>query len=167
MPPLRALATLCAVLIVAACVTTPREPAPPAVTLDARGIQPTVSQLRIDFGRAQAGVIDTVSRLLDDGPDTITTLAECGAGPVTAAAWNDGLTLNFQEGQFVGWVNADPDLAVAGGFRAGQSRLDMPQVSFQVTTLGTEFSRSDVFGILTEDDTAVRLLWAGTTCFFR
>jgi hypothetical protein len=159
--------TLAAVLALSACVTTPREPEPPVLTLDAQGISPTVSQLRIDFGRAQAGVIDTVSRLLDEGPNAITTTAECGAGPVTAAAWDDGLTLNFQNGQFVGWVNADPDLAVAGGFRAGQPRLEMPPVSFQVTTLGTEFSRSDISGILTEDDTRIRLLWAGTTCFFR
>jgi hypothetical protein len=33
--------------------------------------------------------------------------------------------------------------------------------------LGTEFSRNDVFGLLTENDAAIRLLWAGTTCFFR
>jgi hypothetical protein len=164
---LRALAVLCAAALLAACVTTPREPEPPVLSLDAQGIRPTVSQLRIDFGRAQAGVIDTVSRLLDEGPNAITTTPECGAGPVTAASWEDGLTLNFQNGQFTGWVNSDPDLAVAGGFRAGMPRLAMPQVSFQVTTLGTEFSRSDVFGILTEDDEAIRLLWAGTTCFFR
>ncbi|PWK61403.1 hypothetical protein [Roseicyclus mahoneyensis] len=164
---LRAVMTFAVVLALSACVTTPREPEPPVLTLDARGIQPTVSQLRIDFGRAQAGVIDTVSRLLDEGPDTITTNAECGAGPVTSASWDDGLTLNFQDGQFVGWTNGDRNLPVAGGFRAGQPRLEMPQVSFQITSLGTEFSRSDVFGLLTEDDAAIRLLWAGTTCFFR
>ena len=158
---------LAALVALSACVSTPREPEPPVLTLDAQGIQPTVSQLRIDFGRAQTGVIETVSRLLDEGPDSITTNAECGAGPVTSASWGDGLTLNFQNGQFVGWVNADPDLAVAGGFRAGQSRLDMPQTSFQITTLGTEFSRSNINGILTDGDAAIRLLWAGTTCFFR
>lgn len=163
----RVLMILAAALALSACVSTPREPEPPVMTLDASGLRPTISQLRIDFGRAQTGVIDTVSRLLNEGPDTITTTAECGAGPVTAAAWDDGLTLNFQDGRFVGWVNADADLAVAGGFRAGQPRLEMPQVSFQVTTLGTEFSRSDIFGLLTEDDAAIRLLWAGTTCFFR
>jgi hypothetical protein len=162
-----ALMIIAVVLTLSACVSTPREPEPPVLTLDAQGIQPTVSQLRIDFGRAQAGVIDTVSRLLDEGPDAVTTNAECGAGPITAAAWEDGLTLNFQNGQFVGWVNADPNLAVAGGFRAGQSRLDMPQTSFQITTLGTEFSRSNISGILIEGDAAIRLLWAGTTCFFR
>ena len=164
---MRALLALVAALALSACVSTPREPEPPVMTLDAGGIQPTVSQLRIDFGRAQDGVITTVSRLLNETPEVMEPNTECGAGPVTAVAWDDGLTLNFQNGQFVGWVNSDPDLAVAGGFRAGQPRLSMPQVSFQVTTLGTEFARSDVFGILTEDDAEIRLLWAGVTCFFR
>lgn len=163
----RALMTLAAMLALSACATTPREPELPVLTLDAQGIQPTVSALRIDFGRAQAGVIDTVTRLLDDRPEAITALSDCGAGPVTAATWEDGLTLNFQNGQFVGWVSSDPDLAVAGGFRAGQPRLAMPQTSFQITTLGTEFSRSNINGILTEDDEAIGALWAGVTCFFR
>ena len=164
---LRALMILATTLALGACVTTSREPAPPVLTLDAQGIQPTVSQLRIDFGRAQPGVIDTVTRLLGEAPTAVTLNADCGAGPVTSAIWDDGLTLNFQDNAFVGWVNADPDLAVAGGFRAGQPRLEMPQTSFQITTLGTEFSRSDISGLLTEGDAAIRLLWAGTTCFFR
>ena len=165
--PLRILIALCAALVVTACMPGPRAPALPPLSLDAQGIQPSISQLRIDFGRAQVGVIDTVTRLLGEGPTEIVTTAECGAGPVTAARWKDGLTLNFQDGAFVGWVNADPDLAVAGGFRAGMPRLSMPPVSFQITTLGTEFGRGEVFGILTEGDGAIRLLWAGTTCFFR
>jgi hypothetical protein len=86
---------------------------------------------------------------------------------VTAASWRDGLTLNFQDGAFVGWVNTDPDLPVAGGFLPGMSRLSMPPVSFQVTTLGTEFGRGEISGLLTEGDGAIRMLWAGTTCFFR
>ncbi|MEY3004094.1 MAG: hypothetical protein RLZZ491_1270 [Pseudomonadota bacterium] len=165
--PLRALIALCAVFALSACVGTPRAPAPSVLSLDGQGIQPSVSQLRIDFGRAQVGVIDTVSRLLGESPDEIVTNAECGAGPVTAARWDDGLTLNFQDGAFVGWVNSDPDLAVAGGFRAGMPRLSMPPVSFQITSLGTEFGRGEVFGLLTEGDVAIQLLWAGTTCFFR
>lgn len=164
---LPALIALAAGLWLAACATVPSEPEPPVFTLDSRGIQPTVSQLRIDFGRAQVGVIETVSRLLGDRPDRIETNAECGAGPITAASWDTGLTLNFQDGSFVGWVNTDPGLAAAGGLRPGQPRLDMPQVSFSVTTLGTEFARNEVYGLLTENDEAVRLLWAGTTCFFR
>jgi hypothetical protein len=137
------------------------------LTLDAQGIQPTVSQLRIDFGRAQAGVVDTVTRLLGEGPAEVVTNPDCGVSPITSAAWEDGLTLNFQDGSFVGWVNTDPDLAVAGGFRAGMPRLEMPPVSFQVTTLGTEFARSDIGGILSENDENILLLWAGVTCFFR
>jgi len=164
---LSAVTLLAASALLAACVTTPREPEPPPLSLDQRGIQPTVSQLRIDFGRAQVGVVDTVTRLLGEGPAQVTTNADCGAGPVTAASWSDGLTLNFQDETFVGWVNTDPDLPAGGGIRPGQSRLDLPQVSFSVTSLGTEFSRSEVYGLLTDDDEAVRIVWAGTTCFFR
>jgi hypothetical protein len=164
---LSAMTCLAASALLAACVTTPREPEPSVLTLDARGIQPTVSQLRVDFGRAQMGVVDTVTRLLGEGPAQVVTNAECGAGPVTAASWSDGLTLNFQEGNFVGWVNTDPDLPAGGGIRPGQSRLDLPQGNFSITSLGTEFSRSEVYGLLTENDEAVRIVWAGTTCFFR
>lgn len=161
------LTILAAALALSACVSTPREPALPVLTLDAQGIQPSASTLRIDFGRDQAGVIDTVSRLLDERPQGVTVNPDCGAGNIAAATWEDGLTLNFQDGRFAGWVNRDPDLAVAGGFRAGQPRLEMPQTSFQVTTLGTEFSRSNINGILTDGDAQVLLLWAGVTCFFR
>ncbi|MBF9060766.1 hypothetical protein HKCCSP123_16415 [Rhodobacterales bacterium HKCCSP123] len=164
---LPALIALAASALLAACVSTPSEPEQPALTLDSRGIQPTISRLRIDFGRAQVGVVDTVTRLLGEGPVQVSTNAECGAGPVTAAAWADGLTLNFQNGDFVGWVNTDPDLPTGGGIRPGQPRLELPQVSFSITSLGTEFSRSEVYGLLTENDEAVRIVWAGTTCFFR
>ncbi len=164
---LRSACTLLAALALAACVGTTRTPDVPVFTLDGEGIAPSVSGLRIDFGRAQVGVIDTVSRLLDERPVAVTTNAECGAGPVTAALWEDGLTLNFLDGNFAGWTNSDPTLPVAGGFAAGQARLDMPQVSFQVTTLGTEFNRGQIFGLLDETETQVDLLWAGVTCFFR
>lgn len=164
---MRAVLTLVAVLALSACVTTPSEPEPPALVLDGGGLSPSVSGLRIDFGRAQVGVIDTVSRLLQEQPTGITTNPECGAGPVTSATWADGLTLNFMDGTFRGWTSADPELPAAGGFRAGQPRLELPPVSFQVTSLGTEFARGEVFGILDETDTNVALLYAGLTCFFR
>lgn len=161
-----ALVSLFAALLVAACAGT-REPDVAPFTLDGAGISPTVSGLRIDFGRAQIGVIDTVSRLLDARPEEVVTNTECGAGPVTAASWADGLTLNFQEGSFVGWTTRDPDLPVAGGFTAGQPRIEMPQVSFQVTTLGEEFARGPVAGLLDPTGNEIALLWSGTTCFFR
>lgn len=153
--------------LTAACVTTPREPEPPVLVLDGGGMLPNAGPLRVDFGRDQTGVIDTVSRLLDEPPVSVTTNSLCGAGPVTAARWDDGLTLNFMDGAFVGWTSSDPEFPVAGGFVAGQPRLEMPQVSFQVTSLGTEFNRGDVFGILTEDEAEIGLMYAGVTCFFR
>jgi hypothetical protein len=161
-----ALIALVAATALSACVGT-REPEVPPLTLDGRGIEPTVSGLRIDFGRAQVGVVDTVSRLLDERPVEVVTQPECGAGPVTAASWEDGLTLNFQDGTFLGWTSRDPDLPVAGGFRPGQLRVQMPQVSFQVTTLGDEFARSEVAGLLDPTGNEIALLWAGVTCFFR
>lgn len=166
---LRNPALLCAALILSACVTTapPAEPPPPPLTLDGQGLQPFGTPLRIDFGRGQAGVIDTVSRVLDERPTTVTVNETCPAGPVVTAAWRDGLALNFQNDAFVGWTNTDPALPAAGGLRAGQSRLSMPPVGFSVTTLGTEFARSDVSGVLTPDDAAIRVMWAGTSCVFR
>ena len=164
---MRVILALFAVLAMAACVSTTREPDVPVMTLDSGGIAPTVSGLRIDFGRAQTGVVETVSRLLGDQPAAITTNPECGAGPVTSAVWEDGLTLNFMSGSFVGWTSEDRSLPVAGGFRAGQPRIEMPPVSFQVTSLGSEFARGDVFGILDETETTVDIMFAGVTCFFR
>lgn len=155
-----------AALVLTGCAGS-REPEVPPLTLDGEGIQPTVSGLRIDFGRAQTGVIDTVSRLLEEDPVEIVTQAECGAGLVTAVRWEEGLTLNFQDGAFAGWVTGDASLPVAGGFFPGQPRVNMPQVSFQVTTLGNEFARGPIAGILDPTDTQIALLWAGTTCFFR
>jgi hypothetical protein len=59
---MRALSVLIASgLVLAGCATTPEEPELPPFTLTGTGIDPTISRLSIDFGRAQVGVIDTVS----------------------------------------------------------------------------------------------------------
>jgi hypothetical protein len=165
---MRALAALFAsALVLAGCVTTPEDPELPPFTLTGTGIDPTISRLSIDFGRAQVGVIDTVSRLLRADPDEVTTVAECGAGPMTIARWENGLSLNFVDEDFRGWVSSDPDLPVDGGFVPGQPRVSMPQVSFQVTSLGNEFNIGPVSGLLDETETGILLMWSGATCFFR
>ncbi|MCU4652474.1 hypothetical protein N8I71_06500 [Roseibacterium sp. SDUM158016] len=158
---------LIAVTAVSACVGTPEEPELPPFTLDGNGIEPTISRLRIDFGRAQVGVIDTVSRLLREQPAEITTIAECGAGPMTVARWQNGLALNFVDQDFRGWVSSDPALPVAGGFTPGTARVAMPQVSFQVTSLGNEFNVGPVSGLLDPTETEIQIMWSGATCFFR
>jgi hypothetical protein len=154
-----------AAIALAGCVST--EPEVPPFTLDGNGIDPTISGLRIDFGRAQVGVIDTVSRLMGGPPGAVTTVAECGAGPMTIAQWDSGLTLNFVDEDFRGWVTSDPALPVAGGFAAGQARVEMPAVSFQVTSLGEEFSIGPINGLLDPTATEIRQIWSGATCFFR
>jgi hypothetical protein len=157
---------LCATAL-AGCVTTPEESDLPPFTLDGEGIDPTITRLRIDFGRAQVGVIETVSRLLGSRPAEVTTIAECGGGPMTVARWEGGLSLNFVDEDFRGWVNADPRLPVAGGFSPGMPRVEMPTVSFQVTSLGNEFNVGPVSGLLDPGETEIQTMWSGATCFFR
>jgi len=101
------------------------------------------------------------------GPVEITTVEECGAGPMTIARWEGGLSLNFIDEDFRGWVSSDPTLPIDGGFIPGQARTEMPQVSFQVTTLGNEFNIGPVSGLLDETESAILLMWSGATCFFR
>lgn len=154
-------------LLLAGCVTTSETDDLPPFTLTGDGIDPTISRLSIDFGRAQVGVIDTVSRLLGSQPVEVTRIAECGAGPMTIARWDGGLALNFIDEDLRGWVSSDPALPVAGGFRPGQARVDMPVVSFQVTSLGNEFNVGPIFGLLDPSETEIQTLWSGATCFFR
>ena len=134
-------------------MTTPEEPELPPFTLT--GTPGSIPRSRGSASisrRAQVGVIDTVSRLLREGPVEITTVEECGAGPMTIARWDGGLSLNFIDEDFRGWVSSDPTLPVDGGFIPGQARTEMPQVSFQVTTLGNEFNIGPVSGLLDETE---------------
>jgi len=165
---MRAVAVLIlASIVLAGCVTTEEEQDVAPFTLTGTGITPTISRLTIDFGRAQVGVIDTVSRLLRDEPTEVRTVAECGGGPMTIAQWESGLSLNFVDEDFRGWVSSDPALPIDGGFQPGQARVDMPQVSFQVTSLGNEFNIGPVSGVLDDSETEILLMWSGATCFFR
>jgi hypothetical protein len=70
---------------------------------DALGLQPNGTALRIDFGRAEPGVIPSVSRLLGEVPVFQGAVPGCA---LTAARWDDGLTLWFDRGSFVGWTEA-------------------------------------------------------------
>ncbi|QBY02408.1 hypothetical protein E2K80_18015 [Rhodophyticola sp. CCM32] len=159
-----------AALALAACVPgnsdTPMAlPAP--LSPSAIGLQPAGSPLEISFGRAREGVIETVSRLLGAGPVEITRQDECGAGPVTAARWSNGLTLNFTDGDFRGWVLNQPGLRTAQGLSVGQPRDALGAVQTTETSLGSEFRKGGEYGLLGEDGSAIDLIWSGTTCFFR
>lgn len=138
---------------------------------DGGGLQPAGSDLRIDFGRDKAGVVEAVSRLLSARPGSDVVNAECGAGPVNTVSW-DGLDLTFMDGDFLGWIVDDAALAAAGGLRVGQTRAALEAAGagpFRDTSLGVEFESGGVFGLLETDggDAPVTLLWSGLTCFFR
>lgn len=96
------LATL--LLLTAACSPAgpARDPAQGLVP-DPGGLQPNGTPLRIDFGRAEEGVIPAVSRLLGDDPDLRGAVPGCS---LTTARWSEGLTLWFDGGAFVGWTSS-------------------------------------------------------------
>lgn len=157
-----------ALLLVAAlsaCTPLPLPSSAPdgnGVTPDSTGLQPGGTDLRIDFGRAQEGVIETVSRLLGSDPTDITTSPDCG--DVTAAYWRSGLTLNFVEGDFRGWVLTEPGLSAAGGLSVGDTP---PPVTMATTTLGREFEIDGVWALVEETGPEITTIWSGRTCFFR
>lgn len=153
------------VAALAACTQLPLPSSAPdgnGVTPDSTGLQPGGTDLRIDFGRAQEGVIDTVSRLLGSDPTDITTSPDCG--DVTAAYWRSGLTLNFVEGDFRGWVLTEPGLSAAGGLSVGDTP---PPVTMATTTLGREFEIDGVWALVEETGPEITTIWSGRTCFFR
>ncbi len=156
-------------LALGACATGAPGPAPQAsrIALAADGLAPAGSELRIDFGRAQAGVIDAVAALQGEAPRSVRQNRDCGAGPVTAATWDNGLTLNFLNGRFLGWVAQSPfqptypDGAVPLGTPA-----DAVPVTPEATSLGQEFERGGLWHLIDETG-QVSTIWAGVTCFFR
>ena len=102
---------------------------------------------------------------------------ECGAGPVEMVQYANGLTLNFQDGKFVGWLarpgseDAPGSVATAGGVSPGDPAAEaeaMPGYEAMAdSTLDGEFSTSDGIGGFTDETSGVVGLYAGTNCFFR
>jgi hypothetical protein len=152
-------------LLLAACAPAGTSGPRPGLTLDAEGIQPAGTDLRIDFGRAQQGTIEAVTRLVGARPAEITANAECGAGPVTAARWDRGPTLTFQDGTFLGWVSDGSGPAATSGIGPGSPGAALAGATFSDTSLGTEFETDGIFGLVEGD--RVVTLWSGLTCFFR
>lgn len=115
------------------------------------------------------------------GPVSENTNEECGAGPMDFLSSSaTGLTLNFQEGQLVGWffdghgksTRTAQDISV-GSTRAALE-VAMPIELQTDSTLGIEFFSDfgdDGFigGFLTGEGegATVESLYAGTNCFFR
>ncbi len=142
-------------------------PTSAALILSREGLTvPGAAAGEISFGRAMPGVVEAVRRLKGAPLGEPQTNAECGAGPVTAVRFRDGLTLNFMNGAFLGWVADAPGAGAAPtGVKVGDT-WPPPGAAVQETTLGRE---AEVAGVqaLSRDGWQVDLLFAGVTCFFR
>jgi hypothetical protein len=128
------------------------------------------------FGMPRAEIVAAVAAIR--GPATgEESNDECGAGPMQFTNFGP-LTLHFQEGRWVGWhlsgppasppLKTDWDLGI-GSPRAELDDGDNDQAQVSQTSLGTEFSVSDVHGLLSGNGANARVthLWAGTDCAFR
>ena len=129
----------------------------------------------VDFGTARGTAIAAVSAVLGAATEESAN-EECGAGPMQFASFGT-LTLNFQDGAFVGWSlrgpPGTPPLRSATGLGIGTPRdqiMGEGQGPLEVseTSLGTQFDARGIIGLLSgpEPDATVTALWAGTNCIF-
>lgn len=161
---------LLSAVLVAGCLNGQSPTASPSggVGVSKDGLRPVGSDLRIDFGRAQDGVVAAVTKLQGAGPSQVGTNSECGAGPVSYAQWSNGLTLNFMDGTFLGWT-AQPPFAgpsTVENLRVG-TRIDALGVPLEDTSLGREFLKDGIWGLVLDGEVQVNTLWSGLTYFFR
>ncbi len=128
------------------------------------------------FGMPRAEIVAAVTAIRG-APTGTGANAECGAGPMEFVHFG-GLSLNFQEGRFVGWSVSPPagarPLEDHSGLRLGTARAnltdaDQPPATIETSTLGVEFDADGIGGLLSSDapDATVTHLWAGTNCQFR
>lgn len=150
----------------------------PKLAVEGEGLRwflpPDGSARPLAFGAPEADVLASLERVR--GPAGKGVNEDCGAGPVQYANWPDGLSLDFQDGVFAGWgldPRASGALATANGVGPGSTRSALTEafgsVSFQDTSLGTEFSAGGLFGLLdgTGPEAKVTHMWAGVSCVAR
>jgi hypothetical protein len=134
----------------------------------------TGSTVALNFDTEMGLVADAVTSILGE-PLEVAENSECGSGPQSITQWPRGLVLHAANGEFIGWSagpNADRTLTTMAGVGIGSTRSELAAaytVEVFESTLGTEFSTGNLFGILSsaEPDATIENLWAGTTCNFR
>lgn len=119
------------ILLLGACAPVAGAPvagAPDAggIVLDAGGLSPAGSALRVDFGRHRTGAVDAVSRLVGAGP---ASASACGEG-VEEVRWANGLALTFRDAAFSGWITRagrGRPAVTAGGLGPGAPEAPLPE----------------------------------------
>lgn len=154
-----------------------------AVSLDGEGLRfvdknsGKASLLAFGVPRAQAE--EALTRVAGKADDRSTN-EECGAGPMEFTRF-DAMTLNFQDGKFVGWFlgneNGASEYSTMSGIGIGTTRAKAKEsvsiVDVEDSTLGEEFSIGSgdavVGGMFAEPGDAAKIdaLFAGANCFFR
>ncbi len=201
---MRNITTLALVALLAACKPAPEKTpaatevsAPPvpaakadgpaaattAVSLDGEGLRfidkasGKASLLAFGVPRVQA---ETALANVAGQQDDRSTNAECGAGAMEFTRY-DAMTLNFQDGKFVGWfLGNEPGAAAystASGIAIGTTRARAAEsvsiVDLEDSTLGEEFGIGTgdnvVGGMFAAPGDAAKIdaLFAGVNCFFR
>jgi hypothetical protein len=134
----------------------------------------TGSTVALEFGTEMTLVADAVTSILGQ-PLESGENDECGSGPQIITQWPQGLVLHAAGGKFIGWSahsDTDASLTTMAGVGIGSSRSEL-EAAYNVevfeSSLGTEFSTGDLFGILssTAPNAKIDYLWAGTVCNFR
>lgn len=148
------------------------------IALSGEGLQlvgdQTGSTDTLAFGTEMAVVENAVTELVGE-PTESGENTECGSGPQMITQWPNGLVLHAADGEFIGWSarpDTDANLTTIAGVGIGSTRGELETaytVEVMETSLGTEFSTGDLFGVLSsaEPDATIENMWAGTTCIFR
>jgi len=153
-----------------------------AVAVDNEGLRlidgQSGSARPLPFGSTEADILATLERVL--GKAERSRNEECGAGPIDFATFG-GLSLHFQQGQFVGWALStapDSNIGTMNGIAIGTTRrlLEEAYPKFAIvpeSTLGAEFTTGEagtgISGLLDGNSPTAKVtnLWAGTDCAFR
>jgi hypothetical protein len=149
----------------------------------------TGSTSEIPFGKPFDEMKEIVTRILQSKPISEGINAECGAGPLKMASWNNGLTLVFQKKgvpsvesespwEFAGWyVSLNPrnttKITTMSGIGIGSTRGEMESayvIIVKKSSLGYEFSTtSGLYGIFDGMGKQAKItnMWSGISCNFR
>ncbi|MEA3011622.1 MAG: hypothetical protein QOD42_167 [Sphingomonadales bacterium] len=128
------------------------------------------------FGMPKAEIVAAVAQMRSwETPSEAN--GQCGAGPMEFTRFGK-LTLNIQNGRFVGWsldgprgaepIEEEYGLAI-GTPRAEVFAIDSEEVRFETTARGVEFDAGGIHGLLSSNapDATVTRLWAGISCQVR